>query len=779
MQINGVLKTTTPAAKPPSQQPRPFLCLNMIVKNESAIIERLLKSVVNYIDAYHICDTGSTDNTPEVITRFFENHNKKTGRQIHGIIMDEPFRDFGHNRSVALHSCIETLAPEYILLLDADMVFVCSRTPAEFHEFVRKHEMQDTTNVLHLIQGNSKTRYTNVRIVQSHPDLAYYGVTHEYVVCPENRRYTTIPHDVAHIADIGDGGSKADKFERDIKLLLKGLEENPECVRYTYYLANSYKDSGDNENAIKYYKRRIELGGWFQEVWLSYYSMGECYKHLGDDDAAIKAWLDAYNFNNYRIENLHKVIQHYRLSGKNRLAYGYYVMAANEIKEAAAAAAGGNQDDIMFLQKDVYDYKLDYELTIVGYYCNYLNYDLGKMSMQILNAAADTDTSICASVMSNYKFYSPAIIADSLAKAAVTPSAQKITWDFKKENLNILTSIGEALKINGGFSNSTPSFVKFTKDGKQYLAVVVRFVNYTINDRGEYENQEQIVTENHCAIVNISKETWFIEKMFELHYDTQHDGRYVGLEDVRLFLDKSNNTILYNCNRGIGEDGEKICVETGVLNYQHKTTMNSQLLRYDAHRDNTNAVEKNWVMFSNASKISPNFPLTQITKMVYSWHPLIIGGVGATGDILLRLHTIDSPQCFNGLRGSTNGVTIDNTDIDVLRSPLCGRSKTEKNRTCDEGAGRFSDKTVWFICHKVSYEDRRYYYHMVVVLDAFTMEVKNYTRLFTFEGYKVEYCLGFEYFEDTREFLVGYSTNDSTTKFAWLSREYIETMFIM
>ena len=41
------------------------ICLNMIVKNESAIIRRLFDSVLPIIDTYCICDTGSTDNTKE------------------------------------------------------------------------------------------------------------------------------------------------------------------------------------------------------------------------------------------------------------------------------------------------------------------------------------------------------------------------------------------------------------------------------------------------------------------------------------------------------------------------------------------------------------------------------------------------------------------------------------------------------------------------------------------------------------------------------------------
>ena len=46
----------------------PKICLNMIVKNESRVIIRLLDSVVKILDGYCICDTGSTDNTIFLIT---------------------------------------------------------------------------------------------------------------------------------------------------------------------------------------------------------------------------------------------------------------------------------------------------------------------------------------------------------------------------------------------------------------------------------------------------------------------------------------------------------------------------------------------------------------------------------------------------------------------------------------------------------------------------------------------------------------------------------------
>ena len=94
----------------------PTLCLNMIVKNESRIIRRLLDSVSDIIDGYCICDTGSSDDTVNIIETYFREKN------IPGKVIKEAFRNFEYNRSFALKAC-EEIDCSHILLLDADMIF--------------------------------------------------------------------------------------------------------------------------------------------------------------------------------------------------------------------------------------------------------------------------------------------------------------------------------------------------------------------------------------------------------------------------------------------------------------------------------------------------------------------------------------------------------------------------------------------------------------------------------------------------------------------------------
>jgi len=233
--------------------PTPTLCLNMIVKNESRIITRLFDSVLPIIDSYCICDTGSTDNTIQVIEEYFNSKN------IPGKIVREPFKNFCHNRNYALQSCVGM--SDYVLLLDADMILE-----------VKKFDKSFLNNAMsfNILQGNESFYYQNLRIVKNNGLFNYVGVTHEYIDVPQNNTTMNIEKNSLFINDIGDGGAKSDKFERDIRLLLDGIKEDPKNGRYHFYLANSYYDSGKYQDALENYKKRIELDGWKEEIWYSY-----------------------------------------------------------------------------------------------------------------------------------------------------------------------------------------------------------------------------------------------------------------------------------------------------------------------------------------------------------------------------------------------------------------------------------------------------------------------------------------------------------------------------
>lgn len=697
----------------------PIICLNCIFKNESKIVLRLLNSVYRIIDCYCIIDTGSTDNTIEVIENFFNDKN------IPGKIIKEPFVDFGTTRSFGLKQCSKM--SDYILLLDADMIF---HIPDEnIENFKQKLWNAD----IHFIfQGSERFYHKNVRVIRNDIGCVYNGPTHEYVSTPEGVKNNQFLKNFVFIRDIGDGGCKSDKFERDVRLLTEDLRKNPTNVRSWFYLANSYADLRQYEKAMDAYKRRIELGGWWEEIWYSQYKIGILLKCLGRIDEAVVAWLETYQINPNRIENLYEIIHYYRNAGKNNLAYSFYVIAhAARVRSLSAGL------DYLFVNKEIYDWKLDYEMTIIGYYCNYAEYNLKEICINVLNYPNKIEEHISKNILSNYKFYS-----DKLINIIKTKKERK----EEKEIINTLsvlncvstTNLIDNDNKNNEFISSTPSLIKI--DNKLYINT--RFINYRIGDAGDYINREHISTINVISVFNIeicnksnnnelsSQIIFSKEDEYILPYNKSIDNVYIGIEDVRLFY-KNDGCILYNGNRGMSIGN--IVVEHGQV---PKNSINTKILEKSRiiHISSgiKNNIEKNWVMFQD---------LNNNLKYIYGWNPLIIGSVrnnilSEEIDLFYKEYEITTPPIFSYFRGSTNGCRINNE--------------------------------LWFICHIVSYESRRYYYHTIVVLDAETYIVKKYTTLFTFEGYPVEYCLGIEYFSETDELLLGYSIMDRETKFMFI-----------
>lgn len=309
----------------------PTLCLNMIVKNESKIIERLLSSVVDIIDCYCICDTGSEDGTIEVIKTFFEKHNTP------GKIVQKPFINFCVNRTYAAEQAYDMA--DYLLFLDADMVL----------HVASNFSKDSLTGPFYKLKQykNSGLFYYNNRIASTKSKPQYYGVTHEYLNTGKQR---AVIIDTLKIHDISDGGCKEDKFTRDIQLLTEGLKSEPKNARYMFYLANSYRDISQPEQAIECYKHRIKMGGWDQEIFMSMYNIGICYKRLSNVNAFICCMLEAWNYRPIRMEPLFHVIEHYVANKKYHTAMMFY----------AKAKTITMPNDTLFIDGSLYSHKLDY-----------------------------------------------------------------------------------------------------------------------------------------------------------------------------------------------------------------------------------------------------------------------------------------------------------------------------------------------------------------------------------------------------------------------------------
>ncbi|MCW9718875.1 tetratricopeptide repeat-containing glycosyltransferase [Avibacterium sp. 21-599] len=313
------------------------ICLVMIVKNESKIIRRCLDNVKDKINYWVIVDTGSEDKTKEIIL--------ETLKDIPGELHDRKWVNFGVNRSESLS--LAKGKADYLLLCDADENILFS---ADFNA-------DDLTADAYLLSYIGGLDYSVPYLIRGDYNWRYVGVTHEYLDCDvpvKKEKLGTIS-----IFDSKDGGSKADKFERDIRLLEQGLIEEPDNSRYKFYLANSYRDIGNYEKAIEWYLKRINDGEWIEEVTVAYERLGLCYEKLNNPEKALYYWLLGYDYNPKRAECLYYAIRQLRREGKSRLGYQLGLMA-----EKIAYPI----NDILFINKDIYEYLLDYEMSINAYY---------------------------------------------------------------------------------------------------------------------------------------------------------------------------------------------------------------------------------------------------------------------------------------------------------------------------------------------------------------------------------------------------------------------------
>ena len=312
----------------------PTICLNMIVRNESAIIERCLAAAAPHIDCYVICDTGSTDDTVEKIRTFF------AARNIPGVIAQTTFRNFEQARNFALDAARDSdLEFDYLLLCDADMELVVERPG--FRE--------ELAGVPYLVAQRSVVgdlQYQNLRLVPRRCPARYRGVTHEYLdVTPADR----VGFDGIWFRDHAAGANRTDKFDRDIKLLIEGLKAEPDNERYVFYLANSYFDAGQPAAAMAWYEKRSQMGGWSEEIFYSSYRVGQCLERLDRESDMIARYLQTYQRFPHRAEPLHALAQFYQRRSENQLAF-LFADAGTRIPPP--------RDGALFVEAQVYDWRL-------------------------------------------------------------------------------------------------------------------------------------------------------------------------------------------------------------------------------------------------------------------------------------------------------------------------------------------------------------------------------------------------------------------------------------
>ena len=333
------------------------ICLNMIVKNEAHVIAETLANLYEYIkfDYYVVSDTGSSDNTKEIVAAFFKE------RGVPGEIHDHEWRDFGHNRSLALTAAFNKA--DYSFIFDADDK-LCG-------DFYLQQPLRADSYQLKFGNGFN---YLRTLLVNSRQRWCFKGVLHEFITCNDATGKSELVTGNYYV-ESGRRGARnqvANKYLNDAHILEKGFDDELArgdrgmASRYAFYCAQSYKDGGPahTDDAISWYERVLTMDNWAQEKYYSCLMLAELYgghpvKERKDVTKSLKYLFTAGTYDSGRMEGVATIMEHYRNEGLNELVNLLYHKYKNY---------SSNQVDKLFVNQSKYECCIEYNNSVAAFY---------------------------------------------------------------------------------------------------------------------------------------------------------------------------------------------------------------------------------------------------------------------------------------------------------------------------------------------------------------------------------------------------------------------------
>jgi hypothetical protein len=268
----------------------------MIAGHEGADIAPCLRSVRDLIDYWVICDTGSGGATPEVIANVLS--------EIPGELHQREWVDFGHNRSELMDLARDKA--DYLLLLDADMTLV------------RHGPMPTLDKDAYVIREVGNLDSGVPRLVRGSRRWWYEGSTYEFLAT--DSRFTEGELHALAIQRRDDGESRELKLLGNLGILKREVASGQLSPRTAFFLAQTLRDLGRPWPAIEWYRRRVELGGFEQEVFAANFEEGAL-RVTENFASAVPVLLEAWQRRPTRAEPLHELARAYRDRGDASLAY--------------------------------------------------------------------------------------------------------------------------------------------------------------------------------------------------------------------------------------------------------------------------------------------------------------------------------------------------------------------------------------------------------------------------------------------------------------------------
>ena len=463
------------------------ICLNMIVKNESHIIAYTLKNILKHIkiDYWVISDTGSTDDTVDIIQDFFKE------RGISGEMFHDVWTDFGHNRTKALEHAYDK--SDYLFIFDADDLI---------HGDIPLPSLFDKD--LYNVSFGNPVSYHRPILISNRMKWKYVGVLHESLVHIDPIKSDAYLLGNYHIESrrLGDRSKNPNKYVDDALILEKGFEEENTDMwlkyRYSYYCAQSYHDAGKLEKAIEWYERTLTLDYSPQYKYCACIKAGDCYNALKQYSNAIDSWSNAYTYDRERLEGIVKIMEYFY----NKRQYFMVSSLYNKFKHVKI----GNAKDKIFLDYSKY-HDFHYFASISGCYCDEHKSAYEACKYMLLNNRPNS-----ANTIYNLKFYMKHFKEDgdnkSLLDYFVTYIMnEQIVFKERKDAWNIVNSIiKEQLPEKYNLLENSMNIIRIDKNNKYSSSKKILIYTSWMTREWNEEDLNTGLGGSESAVVNITKE---------------------------------------------------------------------------------------------------------------------------------------------------------------------------------------------------------------------------------------------------------------------------------
>jgi len=227
-----------------------LLELVMIVKNSGEILRSCLKKNRTHIDYWTIVDTGSTDNTPDII--------REEMKGIPGQLHFCEFTTFAETRNKAFD-----LSPKkckYMIVLDDSYEI---GNPEQLRSYLQKTNADVISlKIGYQTNGILSDLYHSFRICKTSANLRYMYRIHEHLNIPSKTKPEFIDEKKFYIIDYSVEEHQqrtGARLQKDIELLLLDQVDYPKEPRIVFYLARTALKMCKVDEALKYNKKLLEM----------------------------------------------------------------------------------------------------------------------------------------------------------------------------------------------------------------------------------------------------------------------------------------------------------------------------------------------------------------------------------------------------------------------------------------------------------------------------------------------------------------------------------------